>query len=273
MKQFSRLFFFVFTALCATAVAAEPVGGVHPWQLNFQDAASPVMEKLRAMHDALLILITVISIFVLAVLAYICVRFRRSRNPVPSKTTHNTLLEVVWTVVPIVILIAIAVPSLNLHYYMERDEEMEMTLKVVGRQWYWSYEYPDHGGFGFDSYMKKEAELKPGEPRLLTVDNPVVVPVGTNIRVQMTGADVIHAWAVPAFGVKRDAMPGKLNETWFHATKEGTFYGQCSELCGNGHGFMPIQVQVVSKEAFAAWVADKQKQAGITPPAQLAQSK
>jgi len=227
------------------------------WQLGFQTPASPVMDKLNSLHDYLLILITAISIFVLVLLGYICLRFRRKANPVPSKTTHNTMLEVVWTVIPIIILVGIAIPSLKLHYYMERSPEPEMHIKVVGYQWYWHYEYPDHGGIAFDSYMKKDEELAPGEPRLLTVDNRLVVPVDTNIKVQLTGADVIHSWAVPAFGVKRDAMPGRLNETWFRAEKLGTYYGQCSELCGVGHGFMPVVVEVVSKEEFATWVAQR----------------
>ena len=159
--------------------------------------------------------------------------------------------------IPILILVAIAIPSLRAHYYMERTTDAEMTIKVVGYQWYWHYEYPDNGGFGYDSYMKKESELKQGEHRLLAVDNRLVVPVDTNIRVQLTGSDVIHAFAVPAFGVKRDAVPGRLNETWFKATKIGTFYGQCSELCGVGHGFMPIVIDVVSKEDFAKWTEQK----------------
>lgn len=234
-----------------------------PWQLNFQDPASPVMEKLVFTHDLLLVLITAISVFVLLAIIYICVRFNKKANPVASKTTHNVKLEVIWTVIPILILVAIAIPSLRLHYFMEDDVEAEMTLKVVGYQWYWHYDYPDHGNFGFDSYMKKKEDLKEGEHRLLAVDNHVVVPVDTKVRVLLTAGDVIHAWAMPAFGVKRDAVPGRLNSSWFKATKVGRYYGQCSELCGIGHGFMPIVVDVVSKEDFAAWVKEKQKAAGI----------
>lgn len=263
-----------FVSVCAAALipfAARAdegaVGMAKPWQLGFQPPASPVMEKLAWVHDNfLMVIITAITVFVIVLTAYILLRFNRRANPVPSKTTHNTLVEVVWTVLPIFILVAIAIPSLRTHYFMARNPDYEMTLKVTGHQWYWSYEYPDHGGFGFDSYIIKDEDIKPGQHRLLEVDNRVVVPVDTAIRVQMASADVIHSWAVPAFGVKKDAMPGRLNETWFKADKIGVFYGQCSELCGVGHGFMPIAVQVVSKDEFAAWAKQKQKEGGITAP-------
>lgn len=258
-----------FSALGATvwgmgASAQEAVGIAKPWQLGFQDAASPVMERLSNLHNGLLLYTIVgICIFVIALTFYIAIRFNRRANPVASKTTHNMLLEIVWTIIPVLILVAIFIPSIRAHYFMERSPEADLTLKVTGRQWYWSYEYPDFGNFGYDSYMVKDEDLKPGQHRLLEVDNRVVVPVNAVVRVQMTGADVIHAWAVPALGVKRDAVPGRLNETWFQATKEGVFYGQCSELCGVGHGFMPIAVEVVSREAFDTWVRGKQKEAGV----------
>lgn len=255
--------FLVWALVSFDAFAApESVGIARPWQLGFQDAASPVMEKLDSMHNFLLIIITAISVLVLVALIYICLRFNRRANPNPSKTAHNTKLEIIWTVIPILILVAIAIPSLRIHYFMEKDTDMEMTLKVTGYQWYWGYEYPDHGGVAFESRIKAEKDLAAGEPRLLSVDNPLVVPVDTNVRVLLTAADVIHAWAMPAFGVKRDAVPGRLNETWFRATKTGRFYGQCSELCGVGHGFMPIVVDVVSKDEFAQWVSAKQKAMG-----------
>jgi cytochrome c oxidase subunit 2 len=259
---FSRatLFSLLFTSF--PAMAAD-LGYAKPWQLGFQAPATPVMEKLDSMHDFLLVLITVISVFVLLVLLYICARFNKKRHPVASKTAHNTKLEIIWTVIPIFILIAIAIPSLRLHYYMQHVENPEMTLKVTGYQWYWHYDYPDNGGFGFDSVLVKDKDLKPDEHRLLAVDNHVVIPVDTTVHVEMTGADVIHAWAVPAFGVKRDAVPGRLNETWFKAEKTGRFYGQCSELCGVGHGFMPIVIDVVSKDDFADWVKTKHKEAGL----------
>ncbi len=260
----------VLALICvAFGASAETLyeGMAKPWQLNFQAPATPVMEKLYNVHNFLLWVITAITVLVLIGLIYICVRFRRKANPVPSKTTHNTRLEVIWTVIPIIILVVIAIPSLRIHYFMQKVVDPELTLKVVGYQWYWHYEYPDQGGFGFDSYMKKDADLKPGDHRLLAVDNHVVVPVNTKVRVLLTGADVIHAWAIPAFGVKRDAIPGRLNESWFEATKIGRFYGQCSELCGVGHGFMPIVVDVVSKEEFKNWVKKKQQEAGIDPTA------
>ncbi|MEK6745753.1 MAG: cytochrome c oxidase subunit II [Pseudomonadota bacterium] len=265
MKKLFSLTAVLIANMVSVAKAEEKIheGLPKPWQLNFQEAATPVMEQLNDMHDMLLVMCFAISIFVLVMLVYISVRFSRKRNPVPSKNSHNTKLEIIWTTIPILILVAIAIPSLRLHYFMERSVDAEMTLKVVGHQWYWHYEYPDNGGINFDSYMLKDKDLKSGDHRLLAVDNRLVVPVDTKIRVLITGADVIHAFAVPAFGIKRDAIPGRLNDTWFKATKIGTFYGQCSELCGVGHGFMPIVVDVVSKEDFAKWVETKKKEAGI----------
>ncbi|MEQ1705416.1 MAG: cytochrome c oxidase subunit II [Rickettsiales bacterium] len=265
MKKLFSLTAVLIANMVSVAKAEEKIheGLPKPWQLNFQEAATPVMEQLNDMHDMLLVMCFAISIFVLVMLVYISVRFSRKRNPVPSKNSHNTKLEIIWTTIPILILVAIAIPSLRLHYFMERSVDAEMTLKVVGYQWYWHYEYPDNGGINFDSYMLKDKDLKSGDHRLLAVDNRLVVPVDTKIRVLITGADVIHAFAVPAFGIKRDAIPGRLNDTWFKATKIGTFYGQCSELCGVGHGFMPIVVDVVSKEDFAKWVETKKKEAGI----------
>lgn len=248
------------------ALADKP----HPWQMNFQDAATPVAESLRSLHDGLLIVITVITLFVTGLLVYVMIRFRESRNPVPSKTAHNTTIEVLWTVLPVLILVGIAIPSFRLLYLQDRVENPEMTIKAIGRQWYWSYEYPDNGNFTFDSYMVKDADLKPGQMRLLEVDNAVVVPVDTNVRLYTTASDVLHAWTIPAFGIKIDAVTGRLNESWFRVTKPGTYYGQCSELCGVGHAFMPITVKAVSKEEFARWVAEAQgkfSKADGSPPA------
>lgn len=277
MKRYICQFFLPFVLLVLASVGAaadDIVGHARDWQMNFQPAATPVMEKLSGLHHYLLILITVIVIFVMGLLAYVCVRFSRKNNPTPSKTTHNTLIEVVWTVVPILILVGIAIPSLRLHYYMDRAVEPEMTLKVTGYQWYWGYEYPDHDGLAFEAYMKKDEELVGNEPRLLATDKPVVVPVDTTVRVLTTAADVIHAFAMPAFGVKVDAVPGRLNETWFRATKTGIYYGQCSELCGVGHGFMPIEIRVVEKDVFNAWVArakdGKYELSGLTIPQEAA---
>ena len=234
----------------------ETLGYAKPWQMGFQTPHSPVMSALDGLHTGLTILMTLIVIFVTILLAYTCIRFRAKRNPVPSKVTHNTLIEIVWTVVPIIILIGIAIPTLRMHYGLVYNfEGADMTLKVTGHQWYWSYEYPDDG-IAFDSNLKKKEELAEGEPYLLAVDNPVVVPVGAKVNVEMTSADVIHSWALPALGVKRDTVPGRLNQTWFKAEKEGIYYGQCSELCGKFHGFMPITVKVVSPEVYEAWKAD-----------------
>jgi cytochrome c oxidase subunit II len=263
MKKISAFVLALFPSF-AHAADALYEGIAKPWQLGFQEAATPVMEQLVWLHDDILLQMCIaISLFVLALMAYICVRFSRKNNPVPSKTTHNTLIEVIWTVLPIIILVGIAIPSLRAHYIMERTTDAEMTIKATGYQWYWGYEYPDNGGINFESRITEDKDLKKGDHRLLAVDNHLVVPVDTNVRVQLTGADVIHAFAVPAFGIKRDAVPGRLNETWFKATKIGRFYGQCSELCGVKHGFMPIVVDVVSKDDFAKWVVAKKKEQGI----------
>lgn len=236
---------------CGTAAANEP----HPWQMGLQEAASPVKHLMDSFHSLLTIIITLIVIFVAALLAYCAVRFNAKRNPVPSKTAHHTLLEVAWTVLPVIILIVVAVPSFKLLYMAERVPQADMTIKVTGRQWYWDYEYPDQGNIAFSSYIIQEADLKPGQRRLLEVDNRVVVPVNATVRLLVTAGDVIHSWALPAFGVKKDGMPGRINETWFKAEREGVYYGQCSEICGTNHGYMPIAVEVVSKEKFDAWVA------------------
>ncbi len=253
------------------ATAAEPVIGLsRPWEIGMQPAHSPVMERVHEFHNLLLVIITTIVIFVLGLLGFIIIRFNAKRNPVPSKTTHNTLLEVVWTAVPIMILIVIAIPSMRLLFFANKAETPEMTLKVIGHQWYWSYAYPDHGDFTFDSLpiADDEINVQEGQVRLLSVDNPVVVPVGTQIQVLVSSDDVIHNWAVPSLALKKDATPGRVNETWVRVNKEGTYYGMCSELCGVNHYFMPIEIRAVSKEAFAEWVEEaKQKFASRPQPA------
>jgi len=236
----------------ATALADQP----KDWQTGLQAAATPTMERINSFHNMLVYIIVAISLFVLALMVYAMVRFRKSANPTPSRTTHNTLVEVLWTVVPIVILVTIAVPSFRLLYFADRAANPEMTVKATGHQWYWSYEYPDHGDFSFDAIMVPDSDIKAGQVRLLSTDNAVVVPVDTDVRLLTTSADVIHSWAMPAFGVKLDANPGRVNETWFRVTKAGTYYGQCSELCGVNHGFMPIEVRAVSKEEFTRWVEE-----------------
>lgn len=237
------------------------------WQMGFQPAASPVMENITSFHHILLILITGITLFVLALLLYVMLRFNSRANPVPSTNTHNTPLEIVWTVIPILILVVMAIPSFRLLYLEDVVPESEMTLKLTGNQWFWNVEYPDHDSLTYDITMLEDADRPADAPRLLAVDNEIVVPVDTTIRVQTTASDVIHAFAMPVLGVKIDAIPGQLNETWFKATREGTFYGQCSELCGSRHAFMPTALKVVSKEAFAAWLEEaKVKYASTTAP-------
>ncbi len=238
-----------------SALAAEP----QPWETGFQPAASSVMERIESFHTELLYIITAIAVFVLALLIYVVVRFNERVNPRPSRTTHNTLVEVLWTVVPIMILIVIVIPSFKLLYFEGRIQKPGMIIKAIGHQWYWSYEYPQNGNFTFDANLVQDKDLKGGQLRLLTTDNPLVVPVDTIIEVQITATDVLHSWAVPSFGVKTDAVPGKLNDTWFKVEQPGVYYGQCSELCGNGHGFMPIMVQALGKADFDKWTADAKK--------------
>ncbi|MBL70174.1 MAG: cytochrome c oxidase subunit II [Rhodobiaceae bacterium] len=239
----------------ASAAASQP----KDWQITFQEAASENMTMITDFNNFLLILMTAISVFVLGLMLYVMVRFNARANPEPSKTTHNTLVEVIWTVVPIVILVVIAIPSFRLLYFQRDIPEADMTVKATGYQWYWGYEYPDHGDFAFDSLMLSDEE-RGDQPRLLATDTAMVVPVDTTVRVIVTAADVLHAFAMPAFGLKMDAVPGRLNETWFKAEKTGTYYGQCSELCGIRHAFMPIRIEVVSKADFALWVEEAQSE-------------
>jgi cytochrome c oxidase subunit 2 len=252
------------TLMGGSAALAQIMGQPHPKQLGLQAAATPVMEELTLFHDWLLVIISVITVFVLVLLLICMVRFNRRSNPTPSRTTHNTLIEVIWTVVPIMILTGIAIPSFKLLFYQQNIPPADLTIKAQGNQWYWNYSYPDNGKFEFDSRMLDDNDRpkqKPNEPRLLAVDNDVVVPVNKVVRVQVTAdaSGVIHAFAVPSFGIKIDAVPGRLNETWFKAEREGIYYGQCSELCGRDHAFMPIAVRVVSEADFAKWVEDAKK--------------
>ncbi|MBL6863503.1 MAG: cytochrome c oxidase subunit II [Rhodospirillales bacterium] len=236
--------------LIQTSYASEP----QPWQWNFQPPATPVMEQIIDFHNLMFFVEVGIVLLVLGLMVYIVVKFNSKANPKPTKTTHNTTLEVLWTVIPIVILIIFAVPSMKLLFFMEKAQNPEMTLKVTGNQWYWSYQYPDNGNFEFDSNIIPDEDIKPGQRRLLEVDNQVVLPVNTEIKVLLTARDVMHNWAVPAFGIKIDTIPGRINETWMKVTKIGTYYGQCSELCGVAHSRMPISVKVVSKEDFKKWL-------------------
>ena len=243
------------------ALAAQP----EPWRLTLQDSVTPVMTDVVWFHNFLLWLITAITIFVLILLVIVVVKFNARSNPVPSKTTHHVGIEVAWTIIPVLILVAVAVPSFRLLFLQLDIPKADLTIKATGKQWFWTYNYPDNGAFEFDSIMLQDNERKPDQPRLLAVNNEIVVPVNKVVRVQTTASDVIHAFAVPAFGIKIDAIPGRLNETWFKAEKEGMYYGQCSELCGKDHAFMPIAVRVVSDQAFATWVEDAKKKFAANP--------
>jgi cytochrome c oxidase subunit 2 len=247
-------------ALAASGAAFAEMGQPAAWEYKLQEAASPVMEDIVSFHSLLLWIITIITLFVLALLIVVVVKFNAKANPVPSKTTHNALIEVAWTLIPVLILAGIVVPSFKLLFKELNIPTADLTVKVTGKQWYWSYAYPDNGKFEFDSLLAQDKQ-----PRLLGVDNEMVVPVNKVIRVQTTGADVIHSFAVPSFGIKIDSIPGRLNETWFKATKVGMYYGQCSELCGKDHAFMPIAVRVVNDQEFAAWVEAAKKKFAANP--------
>ena len=240
--------------------------GPQPWQMNFRPAATPVMEDIVSFHNLLLIIEVLIVLFVLGLMVYIVIKFNAKANPVPTKTTHNSFLEVMWTVIPIVILVVIAVPSMKLLYFMDKapKDKVEMTLKVIGHQWYWSYEYPDAGNLAFDSNLipDEEIDVSKGQIRLLEVDNRVAIPVDTTIRVIMTSDDVLHNWAIPAFGIKMDTVPGRINEAWIRvpAEKAGVYRGQCAELCGVNHGYMPIVIDAMPKQEFAKWLERAKKE-------------
>ena len=253
-------------AFVSSAAAEAPVGIATPGQMGFQTAVTSLAEEIHSFHDLLLWMCVIISLFVLGLLVYVAVRFNEKANPVPSRTTHSTTLEVAWTIIPVLILVVMAIPSFRILTHQLTLPEADLTIKVTGKQWYWSYDYPkDQGDFGFDSILKTGADLKEGDIRLLSVDNEAVVPVNKIVRMQITGADVIHSFVVPAFGIRMDAVPGRLNETWFKAEREGLYYGQCSKLCGKDHAFMPIAVRVVSEQNYQAWVADAKKKFAATP--------
>jgi cytochrome c oxidase subunit II len=259
LKRLTLVAITLVAILMGGEAALAGLGQPSPWQMGLQQSASPVMDNIIWFHDFLLYIITGIAGFVLVLLVVVMVRFNARTNPIPSRTTHNTLIEIAWTLIPIVILMFIAVPSFKLLFLQLNVPPADLTVKATGKQWYWSYSYPDNGQFEFDSLMLKEGERKEGQPRLLAVDNEMVVPVNKTVRVITTGSDVIHSFAVPSFGIKIDAVPGRINETWFTATREGVYYGQCSELCGKDHAFMPIAVRAVSEQAFSAWVEEAKK--------------
>jgi len=244
-------------------------GAPEPWQMGFQTPASPTMTSIKEFHDLLLVIIISITVFVMALLLYVMVRFNAKRNPVPTKTTHNTIIEVLWTAVPVMILVVIAIPSFRLLYFMDHTAEPDMTLKIIGHQWYWSYEYPDQGNFTFDANMTFAEDLEDKSLRMMETDNHVVLPAGKKIRLLMTSTDVLHAWGVPSLGVKLDTVPGRLNETWVQIDRPGMYYGFCSELCGMNHSFMPIAIEAVSEDEFDAWVETaRQEFARVDGPAE-----
>lgn len=231
-------------------LAAQPT----PWGIGFQEAASPIKEQITAFHNVLLVIIFLIAALVLALLVFVCLRFREKANPTPAKFSHNTTIEVVWTVIPFLIVIGLSFYSVPLIFRMDRAEDPEMTLVVRGYQWHWGYEYPDQQVDEYLSFMVPDDQITEEQVRLLSTDAPVVLPVDTDIQILVGANDVLHSWAMPAFGIKTDAVPGRLNETWVRIDREGTYYGQCSEICGTGHAFMPIEVRAVSREAFDQWV-------------------
>lgn len=242
-------------------MAQAQVGEPRNWQLGLQESASLTMDRIDVFHDFVTIIATVITIFVMVLLIIVIFKFNERANPTQTKTTHNMLLEVLWTAGPVLLLIIIAVPSFKLLYYADRVENPDMTLKITGHQWYWSYEYPDYGNFGFDANIVSDEDIakNPKLKRLLDTDNRVVLPVGKKIQLLMTSADVLHNWGIPSFGVKLDTVPGRLNETWVQIKKPGVYYGFCSELCGANHSYMPVAIEAVSPEDFAIWVKAARK--------------
>ena len=264
MGYLSLFAFMISIFVASVAGAAQP----EPWQIWHQEPAGSIAEKALNLHNLLLIIITMISFFVLGLLAYVGWRFRSNANPTPSKTTHNTTIEILWTVIPVLILVVIAVPSFQLLYYMDETKNSDMVIKVTGNQWHWNYEYIDEQ-IGFDSYMLSDEELKPGQPRLLSVDNPLVVPEGTKIKFLVTANDVMHSFFVPSLAVQTYAIIGRVNEVWIDVPKGGkTYYGQCNQICGVNHSFMPIVVKAMVQDEYQAWLADAKQEFAILESSQ-----
>ncbi len=267
-KHFGRylltLAFLIPVCLAFSSDVFAAVGAPEPWQMNMTAGFSPMKARLNEFHDLLLVIISLIVVVVFVLMAYIAVRFNAKSNPVASTTTHHTLLEVAWTLIPILILMGIAIPSFKLLYFLDRTPNAEMTVKVTGHQWYWSYTYADSGALTFDSTIVADDDLKPGDLRQLTVDNALVLPVGTKVRILVESTDVMHSWLVPPLGVQLYATPGRTNETWVEVSEEGTFYGQCNQICGINHGYMPIMIQGIAKDKFPAWVEAAKKKYAST---------
>ena len=266
IKMNRKLFWMAGLALACLAGGAAMAAAGHPepGQIGFQEPVTEMARRIQSFHNNLLMpIITVITLFVLGLLIYVAIKFNAKANPVPSRTTHSAILEVAWTVLPVMILVVIAIPSFRLLTDQITIPKSDVTIKVTGKQWYWSYDYAkDQGGpFEFDSNMKPASEIKPEEGDILqlSVDNEAVVPVNKVVRLQITAADVIHSFIIQSFGVRMDAVPGRLNEVWFKAEKEGIYFGQCSKLCGKDHAFMPIAFRVVSDEKYAVWLDDHKK--------------
>ncbi len=275
MQLFRRLLAAIIVAGAAPAALAplglsspaHALGAPRPWEIGMQASAGPIKTQIINLHDLVMVIITLITLFVGVLLLWVVFRYNSRRNPTPSRTSHNSVLEIAWTVLPVLILVIIAIPSFRLVYYQDRTHDPDMTIKVTGHQWYWEYTYPDHGNLDFSSYIVPDDQLKPGQLRLLTVDNELVVPVGKNIRVLTTSSDVIHSFFVPALGVQRYAIPGRTIETWFKADKTGTFYGECNQICGQNHSRMPIVVHAVTDQEFTAWLQQAKAKFADTAPA------
>jgi cytochrome c oxidase subunit 2 len=254
-RHIAKSWIFVATAICAVIAGSAGAAEPQAWQLGLQEPAGSIAEKATSLHNLLLVIITAISVFVLALLVYTCVRYREKANPKPSRTTHNTVIEILWTVVPVLILVVIAVPSFRLLYYLDDTKQTEMVVKITGNQWYWNYEYPEEG-LAFDSYMVDEEDLEEGQPRLLTVDYPMVVPEGTKVKLLITGNDVMHSFFVPALAVQTYSIIGRVNEAWIDVPMGAkSYYGQCNQICGVNHAYMPIVIEAVSADDYAKWLA------------------
>ena len=270
MQLFRRLLAAIIVAGIAPFALAPPahaLGTPSPWEIGMQPSAGPIKTNIIELNNLVMVIITIITVFVGVLLLWVMFRYNAKRNPTPSRTSHNSVLEIAWTVLPVLILVVIAIPSFRLVYYEDRTHDPDMTIKVTGHQWYWEYTYPDHGNLDFTSYIVPDDQLKPGQLRLLTVDNQLVVPVGKNIRVLTTSADVIHSFFVPALGVQRYAIPGRTIETWFKADKTGVFYGECNQICGQNHSRMPIAVHAVTDQEFTAWLEQAKTKFADTAPA------
>jgi cytochrome c oxidase subunit II len=256
MQRYRRLLAALAVPLVGVLLGIAPASAQtpQPWQVGFQSPHSPVQERIEGLHSWILIIITLITLLVGGLLLYVLWRYRAERNPNATRTSHNTVIEVIWTVAPVVILFVMWLPSLRLVYYEDRTQDADMTINVTGHQWYWEYAYPTNGNIDFTSYYVKDEDLKEGQLRLLDVDNPLVLPAGKNVRILITSGDVIHSFFIPSLGVQRYAIPGRTVETWVRIDQPGHYYGECNQICGTNHSFMPISVQALSPEEFAQWV-------------------